>query len=347
MVRAANGALAVASLREKTMLDELIREIAGRFALGNKAGELVRLLLAAMTDPKSGGLAGFAQRFTQSGFGDVVQSWLTPPIDAASAPALSATQVDTVLGAPGGLLVRIADRLGINASTVASAIALAAPVVMRRLAVGGRWSLLIPAEIQSMVDGLPGVAAAHPAPPAATARKGGLLKWLPWLLLVLIAVFFLKQCYKPADTAVPAPAPVVVPAASGAAEPKTTGPTADAIPAGAGALASMIDGQPLLKVYFDSGKAEISPEFTERAKALVDYLRANGGAKAVVSGYSDPTGSAATNAAMSQQRAQAVSAALEAAGVAAASIVLEKPADITGTGDTNAESRRVEVSIRK
>ena len=31
----------------------------------------------------------------------------------------------------------------------------------------------------------------------------------------------------------------------------------------------MIDGQPLLKVYFDSGKAEISPEFAERAKALV------------------------------------------------------------------------------
>lgn len=329
------------------MFDELIREIAGRFALGNKAGELVRLLLAAMTDPKSGGLSGFAQRFTQSGYDDIVQSWLAPPADAALAPVLSATKVDTVLGGPGGLLVRIADRLGIDSSTVASAVALAAPVIMRRLAVGGRWSSLLPAEIQSMVDGHPGVAAVPLRPHSAPEpRRGGLLKWLPWLLLVLVAVFFLQRCHQPADMAAPAPAPVVVPAASGAAEPKPT-TTADAIPAGAGALASMIDGQPLLKVYFDSGKAEISPEFAERAKALVDYLRANGGAKAVVSGYSDPTGSAATNAAMSQQRAQAVSAALQAAGVAAASIVLEKPADITGTGDTNAESRRVEVTIRK
>lgn len=109
----------------------------------------------------------------------------------------------------------------------------------------------------------------------------------------------------------------------------------------------MVDGQPSLKVYFDTGKAEISPEFGERAKPLVDYLRANGGAQAVVSGYSDPTGTAATNALMSQQRAQAVSTALQAAGVAESSIVLQKPIDITGSGNTLAESRRVEVTIRK
>lgn len=158
---------------------------------------------------------------------------------------------------------------------------------------------------------------------------------------MLAAVFFLKRCHQPADTA--PPAPVVVPAASGAAPSAP----AEAIPTGAGALASLVDGQPSLTVYFDSGKAEIAPAFAERAKALIDHLRTHADAKAVVSGYSDPTGSAATNAAMSQQRAQAVSAALEAAGVPAASIVLEKPADITGTGDTNAESRRVEVTIRK
>lgn len=323
------------------MFEELIRDIAERFALGPRAAELVQMLLGAMTDPETDGLEGFAKRFTQGGFGDVVQGWRTPSSGATSAPPLSVTQVDAVLGGPDGPLARIAGRLGLDSATVANAVALAAPVIMRRLAVGGRWRAFTPGEIESMRVGESGLGT-HAAPRTPPARRGGLVKWLPWLLLLLAILFFVTQCHRPAADAAP-PAPVVVPAVSGAAQPTPV----EAIPAGAGALASLIDGQPSLKVYFDSGKAEISPEFAERAKALVDYLRANGDAKAVVSGYSDPTGSAATNAAMSQLRARAVSGALEAAGVAASSIVLEKPADITGTGDTNAESRRVEVTIRK
>lgn len=326
------------------MFDELIRDIAGRFALGPKAGDIVQMLLASMTDPKTDGLEGFAERFRRGGFGDVVQAWLKPPGGTVAAPVLSATQVDTVLGAPDGLLERIAGRLGIDSATVASVVALAAPVIMRRLAVRGGWPTLATAEIESMLasPSALGTDATHDAMRPTAARRGGVWKWLPWLLLVLAAVYFLKQCHQSAADTAP-PAPVVVPAVSGAAQPTT----AEAIPTGAGALASLIDGQPSLTVYFDSGKAEISPAFAERAQALVDHLRTHADAKAVVSGYSDPTGSAATNAAMSQQRAQAVSAALEAAGVPATSIVLEKPADITGTGDTNAESRRVEVTIRK
>jgi outer membrane protein OmpA-like peptidoglycan-associated protein/uncharacterized protein YidB (DUF937 family) len=323
------------------MFDELSRDIAGRFALGPKAGELVQMLLGAMTDPETDGLEGFAKRFTQRGFGDLVQGWLTPPIGATSAPALSATQVDTVLGGPDGLLARFAGRLGLDAATVASAVAIAAPVIMRRLAVGGRWRAFAPGDIEAMQAGGPGLGA-QATPRTPPARRGGLLKWLPWLLLLLAVLFYITRCQPPA-TDIARPAPMVVPAVSGAAQPTTV----EAIPAGAGALAALIDGQPSLKVYFDSGKAEISPEFAERAKALVDYLRTHAEAKAVVSGYSDPTGSVTANAAMSQQRAQAVSGALEAAGVPASSIVLEKPADITGTGDTNAESRRVEVTIRR
>lgn len=323
------------------MFDELIRDIAVRFALGPKAGELVQMLLGTMADPDTEGLEGFAKRFTQGGFGDVVQGWRTPSSDATSAPALSATQVDTVLGGPDGPLARIAGRLGLDAATVASAAAFAAPVIMRRLAVDGRWRSVAPAEVESIRAAESGFGA-HAASHTPPVRRGGALKWMPWLLLLLAILFFITQCHRPANDAAP-PGPVVVPAVSGAAQPTTV----EAIPAGAGALASLIDGQPSLKVYFDSGKAEISPEFAERAKALVDYLRTHADAKAVVSGYSDPTGTASANAAMSQLRAQAVSGALEAAGVAASSIVLERPADITGTGDTNAESRRVEVTIRK
>ena len=42
---------------------------------------------------------------------------------------------------------------------------------------------------------------------------------------------------------------------------------------------------------------------------------------------------------------QEVSKALQATGIPATSIRLVKPADTTGTGDTNAESRRVDVTV--
>ena len=222
------------------MFDELSRDIAGRFALGPKAGELVQMLLGAMTDPETDGLEGFAKRFTQRGFGDLVQGWLTPPIGATSAPALSATQVDTVLGGPDGLLARFAGRLGLDAATVASAVAIAAPVIMRRLAVGGRWRAFAPGDLEAMQAGGPDLGA-QATPRTPPARRGGLLKWLPWLLLLLAVLFYITRCQQPA-TDVARPAPVVVPAVSGAAQPTTV----EAIPAGAGALAAVIDGQPSL-----------------------------------------------------------------------------------------------------
>jgi outer membrane protein OmpA-like peptidoglycan-associated protein len=104
---------------------------------------------------------------------------------------------------------------------------------------------------------------------------------------------------------------------------------------------------PSLKVYFDTGKAEVASEFSDKSKALVDYLNTNPTAKAVISGFNDPTGDPVANAALSKNRAQAVQAALVAAGVPNDKTMLEKPADATGTGVTNAASRRVEVIIRK
>lgn len=331
------------------MFDELIKEIASRFALGHKASDLVKLLLAAMADARTGGLSGFADRFRQAGADDVVQAWLTPAGPTA-APVLSVTQVESVLGGPGGLVGRIAERLGSSPSIIASAIALAAPTVMRRLAVGGRWPTLAPTELEGMVGGARATPSAKRDEPQ---RRSGVFKWLAWLLLALAAIFLIAQCRQQA-AGPGAPTAAVVPPVSGTSpEASARGAagaaqaTLDPIPSGAGALLAMVDGQPALKVYFDTGKSEISPEFAERAQPLVEFLRAHGGSQAVVSGYSDPTGSAAANAVMSQQRAQAVSAALQAVGLAESSIVLQKPVDITGSGDTHAESRRVEVTIRK
>ena len=204
------------------------------------------------------------------------------------------------------------------------------------------------------------------------AAGGGLMKWLPWIAAAIAALFLLNYCSKSgveeankgaatakatadanaaaAKTAADATAKA---AADAAAATKATAEAAakavaEAIPLGSGAVATMFEGAPSLKVYFDTGKTEVSGEFAAKSKDLVDYLKANAAAKAVVSGFNDPTGNAAANAELSKKRAMGVAAALKTAGIADDRVVLEKPADTTtGAALGNAEARRVEITIHK
>ena len=120
---------------------------------------------------------------------------------------------------------------------------------------------------------------------------------------------------------------------------------APVIPAGAGVNAETREGKPALVVFFDTGKADVAPVFADQAAAVKTYLDANPAARLNVSGFNDPTGNAAANAELSKNRAENVKAALVASGIADSRIDLVKPAETTGTGDTNAESRRVEVTV--
>ena len=99
----------------------------------------------------------------------------------------------------------------------------------------------------------------------------------------------------------------------------------------------------VVKFYFASGKTAVA---TGGNEALADVVKAvAGGKKAVISGFNDPTGDAAKNAELSKQRAFAVRDALKALGVADDKIELKKPENTTSAG-SNAEARRVEVSIQ-
>ena len=219
---------------------------------------------------------------------------------------------------------------------------------------------------------------------AATATGGGLMKWLPWLAAGIAALFLLSYCNKGSDAAkqaadgaksaaATASADSAAKAAADATAAKATAAkatadkaaadtaaaakatadaaakaVAEAIPAGAGLVAYMADGMPALKVYFDSGKTAVAKEFGDKSKDIVAFLKSNAGAKAVVSGYNDPTGNAAANAELSKNRAKGVAVALKAAGSAEDRVLLEKPANTTaGATLSNEEARRVEVTIRK
>jgi len=201
-----------------------------------------------------------------------------------------------------------------------------------------------------------------PAPPAASpqtvysggdgeSEKSGGMGWLGWLLLLLVLAallfFGLRYCSKQEAA--------VVPAADTAAVSETTTPPAGdatataaaaAIPEGAGVVAADREGKPMLTVYFDTGKSDVSNDLTTAASLVKAYLDSNPAATLAVSGYNDPTGNAAANAELSKKRAQSVKAALEKLGFAADKVVLEKPAEATTTGTDNSAARRVEVTVK-
>ena len=400
------------------MFDLIIREAASRFGLGDKAGPLVQMLLAYITNKDTGGIAGFMSKLTSGGMGSIAQSWLG---GGAGAQAVSSSQIESLLGGQNGLLNSITSKLGIGGSTATSALSFLLPMVIGKLTPGGSVPTSLSSDVMGFITGgasaltkgVTGVAgaaagatgaalgaagaatvaaskvvgsaghavgsAANAGVNAATAAGGGLMKWLPWLAAAIAALFLLSYCNKGGDaakqaadgaknaaaTSAPAAATATADAtkatADAAAKAKADADAAakatadaaakavaEAIPAGAGLVGYMADGMPALKVYFDTGKTEVAKEFGDKAKDIVEFLKANAGAKAVVSGYNDPTGNAAANAELSKNRAKGVAAGLKAAGIAEDRVLLEKPANTTaGAALSNAEARRVEVTIRK
>lgn len=332
------------------MFDSIVKELASRFGLGDRAQSLVQMLLAYATNPQTGGLSGFLEKFKTAGLGAVTQSWLG---NSSNPQPVSSTQIESVLGGTGGLLSAITSKLGVSGSTASSALAFALPLLLSKLTPQGAVPTSLPAEAMAFIgnakDWLNGGAAAGATAAAYAGAKttGGMGRWLPWVILAAVVLGGTTWCKgRTGDTAaVPAPSAAVVPAP--AAPAASTPTSAPVVPEGAGVLANLLNGTPSLKVYFDTGKTDIAPAFGDAVKALVDYAKANPDAKLSVSGFNDPTGDAAVNAALSKSRAEAVVAALKTAGVPETSITTEKPAGTTGTGTSNAEARRVEVTVKK
>lgn len=186
----------------------------------------------------------------------------------------------------------------------------------------------------------------------ADGRKGwpGWLTWLLLALAVIALIFLLKSCMAEKPVATDGTA-VVEEAAPPVSEANPGAQVADdsaaaAVPAGAGVVSGVRDSKPLLTVYFASGQSAVSNDLAAATANLKSYLDAHAGAKLAVSGYNDPSGNAALNAALSKKRAQGVVAALAAAGIPQGSIELVKPTDTTSTSVTPEQARRVEVTIQ-
>jgi cytochrome c oxidase subunit II len=97
------------------------------------------------------------------------------------------------------------------------------------------------------------------------------------------------------------------------------------------------------KIYFAAGKRELPGDAKSSLDAALAFLNGKADAKIDITGFTDKTGNRDANLELAKERAKAVRAALEAAGVAKERINMKPPAEITGGAD-NKEARRVEIN---
>lgn len=180
------------------------------------------------------------------------------------------------------------------------------------------------------------LAAKAEEPQRRTAPASGKGMWAPLGLLLLGGAGILwgiASCSPQASA--PAPAPAAAPVAAPAPE----------VPTGAGIVAVLVAGEPMVSVYFDTAKSDIYPNFDARTEELRTYLAAHPDTHLQISGYNDPRGNAEFNAQLSKSRAFAVRDALAKLGVPLNKMDLVKPADTTDTTDSLAQARRVDVTV--
>ncbi|HVK32326.1 MAG TPA: OmpA family protein [Burkholderiaceae bacterium] len=121
------------------------------------------------------------------------------------------------------------------------------------------------------------------------------------------------------------------------------------VPAAAAAAAESYLDVPLAgelagTLFFAVGLAELPADTPAVVDKVKQALAAAPARKAVLSGFHDASGDAATNAELAKNRAKAVRDALRTAGVDAARIALRKPESTLGDGSRQ-EARRVEIRL--
>jgi outer membrane protein OmpA-like peptidoglycan-associated protein len=120
---------------------------------------------------------------------------------------------------------------------------------------------------------------------------------------------------------------------------------AAAAPAAEATVAAPVAPIPAANLYFEVDKFDVPADTDGKLQPIIEYLKANPSAAAVISGYHDPTGNQAHNIELAKNRAFAVRDYLEKSGVGEARIDMAKPIETTGSGDLQ-QARRVEVSVR-
>ncbi len=249
------------------------------------------------------------------------------------------------------VVAAIAAMFGLKSGTANSLMAIAGPLVIGGIGkkLGGAPSVhevrnllasekdeyehMLPAELRRLVA--PVAPAAAAAPVVDTQTSSGWWKWLLLALAILALLWYIFGRGEPAEMATTEP--VVV-------EPV---PAVPVTPAGSGVIVEDRIGKPVLVVFFEVGRSEVSNDLHASSEAVKAYIDSHPDARVSVSGFNDPTGDPVANAELAKNRAEQVKAALVAAGFDEARIDLDKPVDATDTTDSYAAARRVEVTVKE
>ena len=96
------------------MFDLLIKEVAAKFGLGNKAGSILRALLGLMFQKQSGGLGALLDLFKQKGLASIASTW---PGGGKGLPlGINPRQLENVIG--GALVKEIASKTGLGSGPI-------------------------------------------------------------------------------------------------------------------------------------------------------------------------------------------------------------------------------------
>lgn len=279
------------------MFDVLLKELATRLKLGDRAGPLLTMLLSLVFDEKRGGFAGFTDRFRANNMGELLTSWL----GNGENRSLTLSQLESVLG--NNVMQQISSRLDLSTGTVSTALGQLIPTVIDKLSPDGKLPIgnAIPESVRAYLTGehakfsqiavLPEVqaskAAAHTLAHAHAPQKHN---WA-WLLLIPVLcapLFFMRGCDKAPVGTMPATGvnqdgkvtigelqppgdvviqsepikPKIVSDAPAPVEPSMTPAPAEAaldqlVLGGTFTAAELTSALNLMVVYFDSGKSSI------------------------------------------------------------------------------------------
>ncbi|MBF6025697.1 OmpA family protein [Lysobacter niastensis] len=179
------------------MLDALIRQ-AEQLGLGSNARRFIGLLVESIFNPRTGGFAGFGQRFDQAGLGALLKGWVggTPGDNVLQPDQFSAGFGQQESG-------RIANLLGVPPAMINLVGAAILPKIIGFLTPGGRIPTSMPAEFTSLLGPAPQARAPEMARPSGMP---GWLKWLIPLLIVLGLIFLFRSCRREEPVPTPPPA---------------------------------------------------------------------------------------------------------------------------------------------
>jgi hypothetical protein len=172
--------------------------------------------------------------------------------------------------------------------------------------------------LSNLLNSVPGTSGRAELPRTAIHERDRRGSWLPWAIAAGIAALALMFFFNRTNER------------SGVAEPART--------------AATVPDPSATRVYFEAGETAVDGEDRIKIASVADAAR-SADREIAITGYTDGSGNPDQNLQLAKDRAGAVREALVAEGVAEARIVVDPPAEATGT-TSEAEAHRVDIVLR-